>query len=61
MKDQLRRRIFRKRIVRKITFIISSGLSIELNTYALLRPTVPGRDKLTFPFGVLVTVLHVTL
>lgn len=42
MKDQLRRRIFRKRIVRKITFIISSGLSIELNTYALLRPTVPG-------------------
>ncbi|TXG66692.1 hypothetical protein EZV62_007967 [Acer yangbiense] len=42
MKDQLRKRLFTKRIVRRISFIISNGLSIELNTYALIRPTVPG-------------------
>ncbi|PON60167.1 Ku, partial [Parasponia andersonii] len=42
MKDQLRKRIFKKRIVRKINFAIANGLSIELNTYALIRPTTPG-------------------
>lgn len=42
MKDQLRKRMFKKRIVRKINFLIANGLSIELNTYALIRPTVPG-------------------
>ncbi|KAI3459721.1 hypothetical protein Pfo_016384 [Paulownia fortunei] len=42
MKDQLRKRMFRKRKVRRIYFIIASGVSIELNTYALVRPTNPG-------------------
>ncbi|XP_011073828.1 ATP-dependent DNA helicase 2 subunit KU70 [Sesamum indicum] len=42
MKDQLRKRIFRKRKVRRINFIIAGGISIELNTYALVRPTNPG-------------------
>ncbi|KAG5235386.1 Ku [Salix suchowensis] len=42
MKDQLRKRMFTKRIVRRITLSIANGLSIELNTYALIRPTMPG-------------------
>ncbi|TYH86590.1 hypothetical protein ES332_D01G054700v1 [Gossypium tomentosum] len=42
MKDQLRKRMFTKRVVRRIEFQIANGLSIELNTYALIRPTVPG-------------------
>lgn len=42
MQNQLRKRMFQKRIVRGITFSIVKGLSIELNTYALIRPTVPG-------------------
>ncbi|KAL0432976.1 UNVERIFIED_CONTAM: ATP-dependent DNA helicase 2 subunit KU70 [Sesamum latifolium] len=42
MKDQLRKRLFRKRKVRRINFIIAGGISIELNTYALVRPTNPG-------------------
>ncbi|KAK6928709.1 Ku70/Ku80 C-terminal arm [Dillenia turbinata] len=42
MKDQLQKRMFRKRKVRRITFSIANGISIELNTYALIRPTVPG-------------------
>ncbi|XP_004296683.1 PREDICTED: LOW QUALITY PROTEIN: ATP-dependent DNA helicase 2 subunit KU70 [Fragaria vesca subsp. vesca] len=42
MKDQLRRRMFKKRIVRKITFSIANGLSIQLSSYALVRPTNPG-------------------
>lgn len=42
MKDQLRKRMFKKRKVRRIYFIIASGVSIELNTYALVRPTNPG-------------------
>ncbi|KAK8648316.1 hypothetical protein V6N13_129073 [Hibiscus sabdariffa] len=42
MKDQLRKRMFTKRVIRKIKFHIADGLSIELNTYALIRPTVPG-------------------
>lgn len=43
MNDQLRKQMFSKRIVKRISFIIANGLSIELNTYALIRPTVPGR------------------
>ncbi|XVF78951.1 hypothetical protein PTKIN_Ptkin14bG0179700 [Pterospermum kingtungense] len=42
MKDQLRKRMFTKRIIKRITFHITGGLSIEVNTYALIRPTVPG-------------------
>ena len=42
MKDQLRKRMFKKRIVKKINFAIANGLSIELNSYALIRPTLPG-------------------
>ncbi|KAL1295507.1 hypothetical protein HN51_056388 [Arachis hypogaea] len=42
MKDQLRKRMFKKRIVKKLKFIIVDGISIELNSYALIRPTVPG-------------------
>lgn len=43
LKNQLRKRIFKKRKVRRITFTIANALSIELNTYALIRPTVPGQ------------------
>ncbi|XP_073280098.1 ATP-dependent DNA helicase 2 subunit KU70 [Primulina huaijiensis] len=42
MKDQLRKRMFQKRRVRRINFIIASDVCIELNTYALVRPTNPG-------------------
>ncbi|KAF2286139.1 hypothetical protein GH714_010826 [Hevea brasiliensis] len=42
MKDQLRKQMFAKRIVRRITLLIANGLSIELNMYALIRPTTPG-------------------
>ncbi|KAF3457078.1 hypothetical protein FNV43_RR01735 [Rhamnella rubrinervis] len=42
MKDQLRKRMFNKRIVKKIIFSIANGLSIELSSYALIRPAVPG-------------------
>ncbi|VFQ72427.1 unnamed protein product [Cuscuta campestris] len=42
LRGQLRKRIFKKRKVRRIKFIIASGLSIELNTYALIRPTNTG-------------------
>ncbi|CAL9086261.1 unnamed protein product [Musa textilis] len=42
MKDQLRKRIFKKRKVRTLIFSIANGISIQVNTYALIRPTVPG-------------------
>ncbi|KAI3989530.1 hypothetical protein MKX01_035292 [Papaver californicum] len=42
MKDQLRKRMFKKRRIRRITLSIAGGISIEVNTYALIRPTVPG-------------------
>ncbi|KAL3506595.1 hypothetical protein ACH5RR_031977 [Cinchona calisaya] len=42
MKEQLRKRIFKKRKIRRIKFIIANGLSIEVNTYALIRPTNTG-------------------
>nr|GEU52139.1 ATP-dependent DNA helicase 2 subunit KU70 isoform X1 [Tanacetum cinerariifolium] len=43
MNKQLRKRMFKKRRVRRITFMIAPGLSIEVNTYALIRPTVPAK------------------
>lgn len=43
MEYQLRKRMFKKRIVRRLTFSIVNGLSIEVNTYALVRSLVPGR------------------
>ncbi|XP_058774584.1 ATP-dependent DNA helicase 2 subunit KU70-like [Vicia villosa] len=42
MKDQLRKRMFTKRRVKKFKFTLVDGLSIELNSYALIRHTVPG-------------------
>lgn len=48
MKDQLRKKIFAKRIVKRITLFIANGLSIELNTYALMRPTTPGTHAFIF-------------
>ncbi|XP_019198164.1 PREDICTED: ATP-dependent DNA helicase 2 subunit KU70-like [Ipomoea nil] len=43
LKDQLRMRLLKKRKVKRIQFVITNGgLSIELNTYALIRPTNPG-------------------
>jgi len=44
MKDQLRKRMFTKRIVKRLKFTIVNGISIELNSYALIRPTAPGRN-----------------
>ncbi|KAG5059582.1 hypothetical protein JHK87_000611 [Glycine soja] len=34
--------MFTKRIVKRLKFMIVNGISIELNSYALIRPTVPG-------------------
>ncbi|KAK1311205.1 ATP-dependent DNA helicase 2 subunit KU70 [Acorus calamus] len=42
MTDQLRKRMFKKRKVKGITFFIANGISIEVNSYALIRPTLPG-------------------
>ncbi|GAA0154468.1 DNA helicase [Lithospermum erythrorhizon] len=42
MKEQLRKRIFKKRKIRRISFLIADGISIEVDTYALIRPTNPG-------------------
>lgn len=42
MKDQLRKRMFKKRRYRTFTLSIANGLSIQLSAYALLRSTVPG-------------------
>ncbi|KAL2928045.1 ATP-dependent DNA helicase 2 subunit KU70, partial [Bienertia sinuspersici] len=42
MKDQLRKRMFKKRRYRTYTLSIANGVSIQLSAYALLRPTVPG-------------------
>nr|GEU64336.1 ATP-dependent DNA helicase 2 subunit KU70 isoform X1 [Tanacetum cinerariifolium] len=41
MNKQLRKRVFKKRRVRGIAFMTATGLSIEVNTYALIRPTIP--------------------
>ncbi|KAH9613190.1 hypothetical protein KSS87_018940 [Heliosperma pusillum] len=42
LKDQLRKRMFKKRRYRTFTLSIANGVSIELSAYALLRPTIPG-------------------
>lgn len=42
LNKQIRKRMFKKRRVRRIIFTVAGGLSIELNTYALIRPTLPG-------------------
>ncbi|XP_021728255.1 ATP-dependent DNA helicase 2 subunit KU70-like [Chenopodium quinoa] len=42
MKDQLRKRMFKKRRYRTYTLSIANGVSIQMSAYALLRPTVPG-------------------
>ncbi|XP_022137914.1 ATP-dependent DNA helicase 2 subunit KU70 isoform X2 [Momordica charantia] len=42
MKDQLKKRMFKKRIVRRLKFSITNRLSIDVNSYALIRPTLPG-------------------
>ncbi|XP_072958461.1 ATP-dependent DNA helicase 2 subunit KU70 [Typha angustifolia] len=42
MTDQLRKRIFKKRKVRTLTLSIANDICIEVNTYALVRPTLPG-------------------
>ncbi|XP_021867381.1 ATP-dependent DNA helicase 2 subunit KU70 [Spinacia oleracea] len=42
MKDQLRKRMFKKRRYRTYSLSIANGVSIQLSAYALLRPTVPG-------------------
>lgn len=50
MTDQLRKRIFKKRKVKTLTFSIANGISIEVNTYALIRPTLPGISLSTMFF-----------
>lgn len=42
MTDQLKKRMFKKRKVKSIMFSITNDVYIEVNTYALIRPTVPG-------------------
>lgn len=42
MTDQLKKRILKKRKIRTIRFSISNDVCIEVNTYALIRPTLPG-------------------
>lgn len=42
MKDQLKKRMFKKRIVRRLKLSITNKLSIDVNSYALIRPTLPG-------------------
>lgn len=54
MKYQLRKRMFKKRIVRKLTFSIANGVSIEVHTYAFIRPTVLGSIVVIFSIDVAV-------
>jgi len=42
MANQLRKRIMRKRRVKTLSFAITNDVCIEVNTYALVRPTTPG-------------------
>ncbi|ONK67364.1 uncharacterized protein A4U43_C06F19410 [Asparagus officinalis] len=42
MTTQLKKRMFTKRKIRSIWFSISNDICIEVNTYALIRPTLPG-------------------
>nr|ATA62878.1 putative KU70-like protein [Cupressus sempervirens] len=41
--NQLRKRMYKKRVVRKITLMVADGLSIGLHTYALIRPAQTGK------------------
>lgn len=58
MKDQLRKKMFKKRLVRKITFAIANGVSIQLNSYALIRPTLPGICIAIYPITCGFTTSH---
>lgn len=49
MTDQLRKRIFKKRKVKTLTFQLTNDVCIEVNTYALIRPTVPGTPSVQHP------------
>ncbi|EER95967.1 hypothetical protein BDA96_02G056700 [Sorghum bicolor] len=42
MSNQLRKRIMKKRRVKTLSFAITNDVCIEVNTYALVRPTTPG-------------------
>ncbi|XP_066393454.1 ATP-dependent DNA helicase 2 subunit KU70-like [Miscanthus floridulus] len=42
MTNQLRKRIMKKRRVKTLSFAITNDVCIEVNTYALVRPTTPG-------------------
>ncbi|KAM0824659.1 hypothetical protein ACQ4PT_070043 [Festuca glaucescens] len=42
MTNQLRKRMMKKRKVKTLSFAITDDVRIEVNTYALIRPTVPG-------------------
>lgn len=42
MTDQLKKRMFKKRKVRSLIFTITNDICIQVNTYALIRPTIPG-------------------
>jgi ATP-dependent DNA helicase 2 subunit 1 len=42
MTNQLRKRMMKKRKVKTLSFAITDDVCIEVNTYALIRPTVPG-------------------
>nr|ATA62886.1 putative KU70-like protein [Juniperus oxycedrus] len=41
--NQLKKRMYKKRVVRKITLMVADGLSIGLHTYALIRPAQTGK------------------
>lgn len=47
--------MFKKRKVRRITFKLTDDISIEVNTYALIRPTLPGRICSCYDVFVVVT------
>lgn len=42
MTDQLRKRMMKRRKVKTLAFAITNDVCIEVNTYALMRPTTPG-------------------
>uniref|UniRef100_A0A0A9DKF6 Ku domain-containing protein n=1 Tax=Arundo donax TaxID=35708 RepID=A0A0A9DKF6_ARUDO len=42
MTDQLRKRMMKKRRVKTLSFAVTNDVCIEVNTYALIRPTTPG-------------------
>ncbi|RLN34745.1 ATP-dependent DNA helicase 2 subunit KU70 [Panicum miliaceum] len=42
MTDQLRKQMMKKRRVKTLSFAITNDVCIEVNTYALTRPTTPG-------------------